>query len=165
MDYNKLEKDEFDAIITGELTHYAIWLEDELSHIISDYFVGRKGRQAKGLMRLLLRRDGLTFQDKIEIVRGMLPLFEREVEIFDLKDLLKRIEKFKSRRNAMAHGFDVSNKESGLMLKIEVVSRSGKEIIVEITPDSHNQKMEKAEKLLKEVQAARKYLWNTFRRK
>ena len=36
--YEDLDKADFDAIVTGELTHYALWHEGELNNIIEDYF-------------------------------------------------------------------------------------------------------------------------------
>lgn len=147
----------FDALVTGELTHHAIWLEGEIDNIICDYFVGI-GDRAKDFTRLFLRRDGLTFQDKIEIVRGMLPLFEAEAEVVNLKSLLNRVEDFKSSRNAMAHGRNVSKDDSELKLKIEIVTRSGKERVLEITPESHKTMTEGARTLYQELKAARNYL-------
>ncbi len=151
----------FDALVTGELTHHAIWLEGELDSIMCDYFVGI-GVKAKEFTRLFLRRDGLTFQDKIEIVRGMLPLFEPEAEMLNLKFLLNRVEEFKSWRNAMAHGRNVPHNDPELKLRIEVVTRSGKEKVVEITPESHKRKIEEARALYRELEAARSYLWSVF---
>lgn len=37
--YGQLEHDAFDAIVTGELTHVAIWMEGEVNHPIAEYFV------------------------------------------------------------------------------------------------------------------------------
>lgn len=39
MDYKVLSKKDFDAVVTGEITHYALWLENELNSIITNYFV------------------------------------------------------------------------------------------------------------------------------
>jgi hypothetical protein len=39
MEYQNLNKEDFDAVVLGEVTHYALWLEDELNNIISDYFI------------------------------------------------------------------------------------------------------------------------------
>ncbi len=73
MRYEDLDKEDFDAIVTGELTHYAIWMEDKINSLITDYFVSDKSK-SKDFRRLFLYRDGLTFQDKLEIARGMIPL-------------------------------------------------------------------------------------------
>jgi hypothetical protein len=37
--YNNLSKEDFDAIVTGELTHYTLWMEDEVNEFILDYFL------------------------------------------------------------------------------------------------------------------------------
>lgn len=160
MNYKELDKAKFDAIVTGELTHYAIWLEGELVNIISDYFVTEEAK-VEDFNRLLLLRDGLTFQDKIEIVRAMSELFN-ENESKKLKTLLKKIEAFKKWRNAMAHGRDVSNDEATPSLKIQIVSRSGKENTIEITPESHTKMLEEADLLLNEVQNLRKKIKFSF---
>lgn len=100
--YRSLHKQDFDAIVTGELTHYALWLENVLIEIIVNYFA-RPSRK-KLFSQLLLQRDGLTFQDKIEIVRAMLPEFTELSLAQELRQLLQKIEKFKETRNALAHG-------------------------------------------------------------
>jgi hypothetical protein len=156
VEYEELSKEEFDAIVTGELTHYAIWLEDELVEIICDYFLGRSKKRAD-FGRLLLRRDGLTFQDKIEIVRGMLTLFGPSTNVASLRSLLNRVEEFKSFRNAFAHGLDVTT-DSGLKIKIEIVTRSGREKLIEISPETHRTFMDQAETLFSELQEARQSL-------
>ena len=163
IDYNKLSKEEFDAIVTGEMTHFALWLEEELNGIICDYFL-KENILREDLKRLILRREGLTFQGKIEIVRTMLPLFGKEAVVIGLKSLLKRIEQFKSYRNALIHGLDVSNGSPGLKLRIEVMTRSGKGKTIEIDPDSHGKKMDKLGELLDKVRAAREYLRTAFKR-
>lgn len=157
MDYRALSKEDFDAIVTGELTHYAIRLEDELVGIISDYFVGGSKKRLN-FIRLILRRDGLTFQDKIEIVRAMLPQFENPGAASSLKKLLTSVEEFKTLRNAFAHGFDATPTGGGLSIRVEVVTRSGKEKIVEVSPDTHEELMSNAGKLLADLQRARKSL-------
>jgi hypothetical protein len=154
MDHKKLSQEDFDAIVTGELTHYAAWLEDELIDIISDYFQ-QLDRRAD-FQRLLLRRDGLTFQDKIEIVRALLPLFANRLAAERLKVALPEIETFKATRNAFAHGRDVTPPDSkSLTLHVEVVSRAGKEKVIVVTPESHEAFLTAAERLLKEVQDVR----------
>lgn len=151
MKYRDLSKEEFDAIVTGELTHHAIWLESELVEIISNYFLGDSSKKAD-FNRLLFRRDGLTFQDKIEIVRGMLPLFKKSAVVEHLKKLLLRIEEFKKFRNAFAHGIDAqSDKNDKLCLKIERISQSGKTKTIEVTPETHEKQMESLERLFNEV--------------
>ena len=157
MEYRNLGKEDFDAVVTGEITHYALWLEEELNGIISDYFI-TDSKKHNEFKTFLLYRVGLTFQDKIEIVRGMLPLFDVAEEETDLKSLLKEIEEFKLWRNALAHGLDVSPDDNAPLIRVQVVTRSGKDRIYEITPESHKSAMKKAEDLLVRVQQARKNL-------
>jgi hypothetical protein len=102
---------ELDALVTGQLTHYALWLEDEVIGIISDYFAVPSKKS--DFDRLLLQRDGLTFQDKIEVVRAIVPLFKKREVASKLKSILGKVEKFKQVRNAFAHGRDVTPKDLG----------------------------------------------------
>lgn len=156
MNYRDLSREDFDAVVTGELTHYALWLEEEIIGIISDYFLGNS-KKRPNFIRLMLRRDGLTFQDKIEIVRGMLPLFPNKAAASELKTLLAKLEDFKSFRNALAHGLETkSAAEDKMSLKIEVVTRSGKEKTIEITPETHQRLTNNTETLLKNLQRVRK---------
>ena len=157
MRYEDLSKEDFDAIVTGELTHYALWLENELNLIITDYF-GVKETRREDFKRFILLRDGLTFQDKLEIVRGMLPLFGEAGTSINLKQLLKEVEGFKSWRNAMAHGQDVSGEKWDAKLNICITTRSGSEKTIEITPESHEKCLKDAEALLERVKAARETL-------
>lgn len=157
MDYRALTREDFDAMVTGELTHYAIWLENVLINIISDFFAINARRN--DFERLLLRRDGLTFQDKLEITRAMLPLFANRDVAERLKAILGKIEEFKSTRNAFAHGMDVTPVETASpSVHVEIVTRSGKEKVVEVTPESHTAVMAYAETLLEEIQAVREAL-------
>lgn len=157
MNYDNLSHQDFDAVVTGEITHYALWFEEEVTGIIADYFLQTSPRKSD-FQRLLLQRDGLTFQDKIEIVRAMCPLFGEKAVTVKLKAALKRIEDFKSWRNALAHGVDVSNDDDKPELKVEVVSRSGKEKVVHITAKAHEAKLAEAEALLDKLKAAREGL-------
>lgn len=152
--YSKLSQEDFDAIVTGELTHYNMWLEDEIDGIICGYFI-EDVFKILDFRRLFLLRDGLTFQDKIEIVRGMLPSLESEIKTANLKNILKQVEDFKAWRNAMAHGRDCSDEEWAFKLKIETVSRSGKEKILEITPESHVQMLSDVDDLLERLRDVR----------
>jgi len=162
MDYTALNQEEFDAVVTGELTHLAIWLEGELDHVISGYFVENHYRRGD-FQRLMLRRDGLTAQDKIEIVRGMLPLLGlTEEDLANWKSLLKRIEDFKSWRNAMAHGVDVTPEPYAGELVIELVNRAGAEKQVRISTESHKEMVTRAEGLLEAVTGARVALFESF---
>lgn len=138
-----------------QLTHQAIWLEGELNDIITGYFC-RTTEIQKYFGRLILFRDGLTAQDKIEIVRGMLPLFEiSDEDKRVLKSLLSRIVEFKSWRNAVVHGMDVTGGKFEDVLEIEVVNRAGRERLVKITPQSHREKLEEADTLLRDIRAAK----------
>jgi hypothetical protein len=157
MEYEQLTHEEFDAIVTGELTHFALWLEDAVNGVICEYFIGASERE-RDFRRLILYRDGLTFQDKLEIVRALIPVFGETAERCNLKSLLNRIEEFKSWRNSLAHGLDQSNPDEPRKIVLEIVIRSGKEKRIEITPASHREMMEKTEELLKEVEEARSQL-------
>ena len=163
MKYRDLTKDDFDSIVTGELTHHAIWLEGELIGIISDYFL-EGSTKTLDFERLLFRRDGLTFQDKIEIVRGMIPLFSNVDVVPQLKRLLLKVEEFKIFRNAFAHGLDVPpGKGDKLCLKIELIGRSGKEKTVEVTPETHEKHVDNLEILLKDLSKVRQDLKKQMR--
>lgn len=152
MDYKNMSKEDFDAIVTGELTHLSISIEDEINNIICDYFI-ISGKRID-FKRLILYRDGLTFHDKLEIIHAMIPIFSKVSDVKQFKYLLREVEKFKSIRNAMAHGLDVSNNDSN-MLRVEIVSRSGKQKIIEITPVSHKRTYEHGEQLLDKIRKAR----------
>lgn len=117
MDYEKLHPEQFDALVTGELTHFGLWFEDELVGVICDYFVGDTPLR-NDFLRLLMRREGLTFQDKIEIVRALVPVFPQESSARWTK-LLKRIEDFKALRNAAAHGVGAAHDLSHLAERAE----------------------------------------------
>jgi len=163
MTYKNLSKQDFDAIVTGELTHYNLWFEDEFNSIITGYFISNVNR-IMDFRRLILLRDGLTFQDKIEIVRSMIPLFENLADEIGFKKTIKEVEDFKSIRNAMVHGYEVSGIENKPHLKIEVVSRSGKENIIEITPETHEKTMNDAEKLLQKLKESQEQIVEYFER-
>ena len=155
--YKKLSPEDFDALVTGELAHYAIWLEGVLVDIISDFFA--KPSRKKDFVRLMLHRDGLTFQQKIEIVRAMLPLFKNIAATKELKALLTKTEAFKADRNAFAHGLDVTPKSlKGTCIHVEIVTRSGKEKRVEVTAESHTGTLEKADALFNDLTSAAKRL-------
>lgn len=150
--YMKLSPEDFDAIVTGELTHFAIAFEDILVEIITEFF-SHPSRQAL-FRRLLLRREGLTFQDKIDILRAMVPEFEDQVAAAELKKLLTKVEVFKADRNAFAHGHDVTPKASrGSRIHVVIVNRAGKEKTVEVTPESHAATLNQAEELLKSMES------------
>ncbi|MCQ0034603.1 hypothetical protein [Burkholderia glumae] len=156
MDYKILSKEDFDAVVTGELTHYAIWLEDEIIQILADHFSREASRD--DFVRLILRRDGLSFQSKIDIVRAAAPLFRDQSAAGKLKGLLKRVEEFKAFRNAFAHGLDRTPDETKNEIHIGLVNRAGRETIQKVTPQSHTASLESAEILLSEVRAVREAL-------
>jgi hypothetical protein len=156
MDYKKLHREDFDAIVTGELTHYAIWLEDEIVQILADHFSKKPARD--DFVRLFLRRDGLTFQHKIEIARASLPLFGDPSAAAKLKVLLTQVEKFKGFRNAFAHGLDQTPDGADGEIHVGMVNRAGKETIQKVTPESHTAMMESAERLLLDVRSVREKL-------
>src|SRR5213594_3037158 len=103
MDYTNLSRIDFDAVVTGELSHRILGLEESVNGIIGDFFITERSRR-EHFEQLILFREGLTFQDKIEIVRAMIPLFQAEARKLDLLTLLKKVESLKNWRNAMAHG-------------------------------------------------------------
>ena len=155
--YEMLSPEDFDAIVTGELTHYAIWLEDVLIQIISDFFAQPSRKDL--FKRLLLRRDGLTFQDKIDIVRAMVPEFGNPTAAGNLKQVLKKIEDFKANRNTFAHGIDVTPRPfTGKSIYVQTVNRAGKEKTVIVSPETHVKTLDEAEKLLKAATSVSKEL-------
>jgi hypothetical protein len=91
----------------------------------------------------------------------MIPLFPNNSTSIKLKSLLKKVEDFKSWRNALSHGTDVSDNEKKRELKIEVMTRAGKEKVIHITPESHEAKISEADKLLSDLNAVRKSLNKT----
>ncbi|MEZ0605729.1 hypothetical protein ACAX43_26705 [Paraburkholderia sp. IW21] len=153
MEYRRLSKEDFDAIVTGELTHYAIWFEDQIVAILADHFATDAVRS--DFVRLFLRRDGLTFQDKIEIARAAVPSFKNRGVAATLPALLTRVETFKSFRNAFAHGIDETPENAGGAIHVEVVNRAGKAKVVVVTPDSHEAMLESAERLLSQLKEVR----------
>jgi hypothetical protein len=162
MDYTSLSQEEFDAVVTGELTHRAISIESELENVISGYFVENHHRRGD-FQRLLLRRDGLSAQDKIEVVRAMLPLFGlTESQVVEWKSALKQAEEFKGWRNATSHGTDVTPQPYAGELVIEIVNRAGVEKQVSITPASHAALIERTDSLIDKLAAARVSLFESF---
>jgi hypothetical protein len=156
MDYGKLSQDEFDAIVTGELTHRALALEFLLNDIICEYFIGGNNPKEDDFRQLILDREGLTAQAKIGIVRAMLPLFGEIEKQANLKSILTKVEKSNSERNAMAHGQCMTDPNTPHHLKIGMVSRSGKEKVIEITPDSHRESIAKLDQLIESLTLAKK---------
>lgn len=156
IDYEKLTDEDFDAVVTGEISHYAIWLEQELIGVIADHFVGETRRS--DFIRLLMMREGLTFQDKIDIVRAAIPLFPNGSEAAQLKHLLPRIEELKALRNALAHGLGGESSGAPRTFKVELVKRNGTNKTIGITVDSHRRTMSEAEALLISLRQTRSSL-------
>ncbi len=150
--YEELDLETFDAVVTGELVHQALHCEQALIGIIADHFC-REGVETE-FRRLLLYRDGLSLQDKIEIVRAMLPIL-RPVELAsELKIALRKVEELKALRNAFAHGLDsVGAHGDDLSIVIEIVGRSGIEKEVTVTPASHCKIMQDADDLSKKLRS------------
>jgi hypothetical protein len=141
--YRNLNRDDFDAIVTGELTHQAVWLEGELETAIVNYFAVAKATRPD-FRRLMLQRDGVTFQTKIDLVRSIISADEFESDYRNAwKSALSRIEELKRIRNAMAHGRDFGGE--GLEIKIGYVSRAGKDVEITIKPDSHTKLLTEAD--------------------
>jgi len=147
MRYEDFSKEDFDAIVTGELTHYSLWMENEINHLIINYFIGDKTK-SEDFYRFVLHREGLTFQNKLEIARGMIPILGlNSSNQKKFNTILKKVEEFKSWRNSMAHGLDIAPEAYRGTIIIQTASRSGKEKTIEITPKSHIEKMNEAEEL------------------
>jgi len=79
-------------------------------------------------------------------------------EKINLKKIINEIGKFKTMRNTMAHGLDATDNyiSSNPVLKIEIVGRSGKTVVKEITPQSHKETLESGDRLLLQIKEARK---------
>lgn len=159
MEYDLLSPEDFDAVITGEMAHYAIWFEHELIGIISDHFVIAKKRD--DFERLLMLREGLSFQDKIDIVRAAIPLFVNSSAANQLRGLLNKIEQFKATRNALAHGVAAASATGSIT--VEVVKRDGKPKAITITAKTHKAAMADAEELLEELKEVRSDLPNAVK--
>jgi hypothetical protein len=149
--YRTMTREDFDAIVTGELTHQAVWLEIELETAIENCFaVPQAARES--FRRLMLKRDGMTFLNKIELVRSIVDegQFEQSYKTA-WKKAFTEIDEIRRIRNAMAHGQDIGG--SGLEIRIGYINRSGKEVEITVTPDNHVKLLDKADKLRAEVKA------------
>jgi hypothetical protein len=162
MDYTNLSRTDFDTVVTGELTHRILQLEESVNGIIGDFFITEPSRREQ-FDQLILFREGLTFQDKIGIVKAIVPFFQIEADKLNLTSLLKKVEDLKSYRNAMAHGRDVGGGDSPPTLKIGIISRSGKKKEIEITSASHQKMMAEAKAVGKELVKARAHLNEVFK--
>jgi hypothetical protein len=148
MDYSTLSIEEFDAIVTGEICHLALWMEEEINRFIGRYYVSNIFKRNR-FITLVLYREGLTFQDKLEILQAMLPIWGDKAPV--MNPLIKRIEKFKALRNALIHGREGGRDETDLRIKVDIISRTGKEKSVDITPAVHKKNCEIGEKLLSDL--------------
>ncbi|MFH1642610.1 MAG: hypothetical protein ABIC04_06975 [Nanoarchaeota archaeon] len=145
MKYSELSKEDFDAVVTGELTHLAIWIEEATKEFIIEFL--KIPQETKNIFKtIILDREGLTFQDKIEIAQYMASSIGEKGKY--LKSLLNRIEEFKSWRNTLAHGMDVSDKKDSQEIKIEIITRAGKHKVLTITPETHQKHIKETEELL-----------------
>jgi len=159
--YRMFDHIDFGAKVAGDLAQYAMQFEDTLSEIIANYFC-RPSRKEQ-FTWLLLRREGLTFHDKIELVQSMVPEFTNAsaaAAAQELKPLLKRVIAFKAKRNAFAHGYDVTPKsmEDDPCIHMQIARRNGEEKIVEVTVESHRETMCDAWDLLNSLQSVAKRL-------
>jgi hypothetical protein len=150
--YEGFDVETFDAIVTGELVHQALQCEQELIRIIADHFC-REGVES-AFKRLLLYREGLSLQHKIEIVRAMLPMLHPAEPASELKLSLRKLEELTALRNAFAHGLGSTdaNRED-LSIAVEIVTRSGTEKIITVTPITHCKAMEDGEELSKKLRS------------
>jgi len=151
VDYRSLSKEEFDAVVTGELTHYALWIERALEALIIRFF-GFSGTTSEVFSRLILRRESFTFSSKIDLIRSLAlesSLAQDRIQL--LQSLIRQVENFKNLRNSLAHGLDVSDQEDTLNLKIETVSRQGKSKILQVSPESHQKVVDEAQSILDEL--------------
>jgi hypothetical protein len=171
--YEKLTPDEFDAVVTGELTHSAIWFEDRFNEFLISYLGILKSR-SEIFTLLFLYREGLRFQDKIEISEAIIRHHNayltrpgpKQIDVSRALRLFGEIKKLKTVRNALAHGLAVqkSDKSATPMLHVQTIGRSGKKNETEITPSSHKDQLQQLDKLHAELdsilRADETRLWN-----
>ena len=151
IEYETLTPDEFDAVVTGELTHYAILFENRINDFLVSYLGILKSR-SDIFKRLFLYRDDLRLQDKIEITKAVIRHHSaylkqpgpKSIDVDRALRLLKEVETFKAVRNALAHGLSVrkSEEEDTPTLHVEIITRSGKENQFQITPTSHRAELQ-----------------------
>ncbi|MBI5120288.1 MAG: hypothetical protein HZA67_04740 [Rhodospirillales bacterium] len=149
MKYEDMDRETFDAVVTGELTHYCLWIEAEIEETICDFFEVPESRNDV-FSRYIMKRDGLSFQDKIEILRGLVSE-QFPDSLFRVESLktLQKAEEYKGTRNTMAHGQDFGG--DGLEIIIGVINRAGKEKRHGITPKSHRVMMKEGEDILQQI--------------
>jgi hypothetical protein len=150
---------DFDEIVTGRLTHLTIWLEEELIGLITDYLLGGVGTRKDSFKRLIMYRDGLTMQDKLEIYRAIVSeLNLSDLQKAEITRTLNEVIEFKSYRNALAHGRENSRRDDRLEVVIEIVTRSGKFKEVTLTEDGFEKLVDTGDRLLEELRKFRSSL-------
>jgi hypothetical protein len=159
--YNKLTKQDFDAIVTGELTHYSLCMEDEVNEFILDYFLKGTGRRNE-FRSIFFERECLTFQNKLDILKATFKQHAPAYLAQTLK-LIGRVESFKSLRNAFAHGNDWDDSKD-LRIEIQVTSRAGKKKSIIVTPQTHQKTVDEGEALLKDLQTWRVKMINEIKK-
>jgi|GEM_PF-4721425 len=147
MKYDDLDRIWFDAIVTGELTHYALWFEEQLEFLILAYFISDP-RVNENFASTFVRSREFTMARKIELVKKILKS-SKHSRSDEFLAAFGGLEKIIAIRNAMAHGRDVGGK--GLELRIEIESYGGKTKTIKITPETHSQIMESAEQCLEKL--------------
>ena len=118
MKYNDLDRIWFDAIVTGELTHYALWFEEQLEFLILAYFISDP-RVTDNFSSTFVRSREFTMARKTELVKKILKS-SKHSRSDEFLAVFGELEKIIAIRNAMAHGKDVGGK--GLELRIEIES-------------------------------------------
>lgn len=147
MKYGDLDRVWFDAIVTGELTHYALWFEEQLEFLILAYFTDDP-RVVDDFFSTFVRSREFTMARKIDFARKIVKNSNHS-RSGEFTVVFGELEKIIAIRNAMAHGRDVGGQ--GLKLRIEIESYGGKAKTIEISPDTHSQIMDSAEQCLEKL--------------
>jgi hypothetical protein len=147
MDYRDLDRAEFDAIVTGELTHYALWFEEQLDFLITVYFINDP-RVIDRFSLIFLRSREFSTSRKMTLINSLLKGWadNRSKEFLSV---ITEVEQIIAIRNAMAHGRDVGG--TGLDLLVAIQSHGGKTKNISITPDTHEEMLEVAERCLNKL--------------
>jgi hypothetical protein len=151
-DYTKYSRTEFDAVVTGELAHHCLWMEDALNDFIIKFFLKGSSRK-KEFETVFFERECLSFQDKIDLVNVTLKLFGSSEQKSRTKTLLKKVEAFKSMRNAFAHGMmDYSGAaENEQKITIQIYNRGGNVRTHEVTIESHKKQMQIGDNIIADL--------------
>jgi hypothetical protein len=145
MKYQKLEREEFDAIVTGEMTHYALWFEDQLEALITLYFVDDPN-VIELFEATFIRSRHFSLSQKLEFTKKLLRQWSDSKRSSEFKAVIEEVETLIAIRNTMAHGRDIGG--TGLELLIEIQSYGGKTKEISITPETHEAAMATAERCL-----------------